>query len=67
MFEKVVTKKGADQSPIYSFLGNSGNLPAWNFSKYVVDKNGKIVAFFPSKVTPEDPQLRSAINTALSQ
>jgi glutathione peroxidase-family protein len=32
-----------------------------------VDKNGKIVAFFPSKVTPEDPQLRSAINTALSQ
>jgi glutathione peroxidase len=67
MFEKVVTKKGTDQSPIYSFLGNSGNLPAWNFSKYVVDKNGKIVAFFPSKVTPEDPQLQAAINAALAQ
>jgi glutathione peroxidase len=66
MFEKVVTKKGADQSPVYSFLGQTGNLPAWNFSKYVVDKNGKVVAFFPSKVTPEDPELRAAIAKALA-
>src|SRR5215475_8583711 len=55
MFEKVVTRKGSGQSPVYAFLGQSGNLPAWNFSKYVVDKNGKITAFFESKVTPEDP------------
>src|SRR3982751_621219 len=61
MFEKVVTKKGADQSPVYSFLGQSGHLPAWNFSKYLVDKQGHIVAFFPSDVTPEDPALRGAI------
>jgi glutathione peroxidase len=66
MFEKVVTKKGTDQSPVYSFLGASGNLPAWNFSKYVVDKNGKVVAFFPSAVTPEDPALRAAIAKALA-
>ena len=66
MFEKVVTKKGAGQSPVYSFLGSSGNLPAWNFSKYVVDKQGKVVAFFPSQVTPEDPALRSAIQKALA-
>ena len=65
MFEKVVTKAGATQSPVYSFLGASGNLPAWNFSKYVIDKQGKIVAFFPSKVTPEDPALRAAIEQAL--
>ena len=65
MFEKVVTK-GADQSPVYSFLGNTGNLPAWNFSKYVVDKNGKVVAFFESTVTPEDPALRAAIAKALA-
>ena len=25
-----------------------GHLPAWNFSKYVVDKQGRITAFFPS-------------------
>src|SRR4026208_1925089 len=66
MFEKVVRKKGADQSPVYTFLGETGNLPAWNFSKYVVDKNGKVVAFFPSAVTPEDPALRAAIAKALA-
>jgi glutathione peroxidase len=66
MFEKVVTKKGAGQSPVYAFLGESGKLPAWNFSKYVVDKNGKVVAFFESQVTPEDPALRSAIAKALA-
>jgi glutathione peroxidase len=66
MFEKVVTKKGADQSPVYTFLGETGNLPAWNFSKYVVDKNGKVVAFFPSTVAPEDPALRAAISKALA-
>jgi glutathione peroxidase len=65
MFEKVVTKKGAGQSPVYAFLGESGQLPAWNFSKYVIDKQGNIVAFFPSAVTPDDPALRAAIAKAL--
>jgi glutathione peroxidase len=66
MFEKVVTRSGGGQSPIYSFLGQSGHLPAWNFSKYVVDKQGKITAFFPSEVTPEDSRLRDAIAKALA-
>jgi glutathione peroxidase len=66
MFDKVVTKAGAEQSPIYSFLGTSGNLPAWNFSKYVIGKDGRIAAFFPSKVTPEAPELRAAIDKALA-
>ena len=66
MFEKVVTKKGAGQSPVYGFLGQSGHLPAWNFSKYVIDKQGRIVAFFPSDVTPEDADLRAAITKALA-
>jgi len=66
MFEKVVTKRGAGQSPIYAYLGQSGHLPAWNFSKYVVDKQGRITAFFPSDVTPEDPKLRDAIAKALA-
>ena len=66
MFEKVVTKKGTGQSPIYAFLGQSGTLPAWNFSKYLIDKQGRVVAFFPSEVTPEDPALRAAISKALA-
>lgn len=65
MFEKVVTRNGAGQSPVYAFLGRSGNLPAWNFSKYVIDKQGRVLAFFPSDVTPEDPRLRAAIARAL--
>jgi glutathione peroxidase len=65
MFDKVVTKAGPEQSPVYSFLGRSGDLPKWNFGKYVVDKGGKVVAFFPSNVTPESPELRQAIETAL--
>lgn len=66
MFEKVVTRNGPGQSAVYSFLGKTGNLPAWNFSKYVVDKEGRVVAFFPSDVTPEDPKLRTAIARALA-
>jgi glutathione peroxidase len=41
-------------------------LPAWNFSKYVIDKHGRVTAFFPSEVTPDDPKLRDAINKALA-
>jgi len=66
MFEKTVTKPGADQSPAYTFLGKSGNLPAWNFAKYVVDKKGQVVAFFPSKVTPDSPELLEALAKALA-
>ena len=66
MFEKVVTKAGAGQSPVYSFFGASGDLPAWNFGKYVIGKDGKVVAYFPSKVTPDAPELRAAIAKALA-
>jgi glutathione peroxidase len=66
MFAKVQTVSGPDQSPIYTFLGHSGHLPAWNFAKYVVGKDGQVVAFFPSEITPESYQLRSAITKALA-
>lgn len=66
MFEKIVTKAGFGQSPIYAFLGKSGHLPAWNFAKYVVGRDGHVVAFFPSDVTPESFALRQAIAKALA-
>jgi glutathione peroxidase len=66
MFEKVVTRRGAGQSPVYGFLGRSGQLPQWNFAKYVIDKQGRVAAFFPSDVTPESPELRNAITKALA-
>ena len=66
LFAKAATKAGPGQSPVYAFLGEGGNLPQWNFAKYVVDKNGKVVAFFPSRVTPDAPELRAAIEKALT-
>jgi len=67
VFSKVVTRPGASQSPAYAFLGRSGNLPGWNFSKYVVGRDGRVVAFFPSQVAPESPELRAAIDKALAE
>ena len=66
MFAKLSTRPGPNQSPIYTFLGASGHLPAWNFSKYVIGKDGKVVAFFPSAVTPESAELRGALAKALN-
>ena len=66
MFEKSVTKAGPTQSPIYAYLGQTGNLPAWNFSKYLIGKDGKVIAFYPSKVKPDAPELRDAIAKALA-
>lgn len=66
MFEKVeVLKKDANQSPVYQFLTASFPEPSWNFCKYLIDKNGKVLKFFPSKVTPQDPELTGAIDAAL--
>ena len=67
LFSKVQTKPGEKQSAVYAHLGKaSGNLPAWNFSKYVVDKEGNVVAFFPSKTTPDSPELKAALEKALA-
>jgi glutathione peroxidase len=67
MFSKVVTKAGGDQSPVYSFLGKIGSLPSWNFGKYLVGKDGKVVSFFSSKVPPDAKELRDAIEAALAK
>jgi glutathione peroxidase len=64
MFEKVQTS-GPQQSPIYAFLGATHGLPQWNFHKYLVGKDGKVIAAFPSAVTPETASLVKAIEAAL--
>ena len=64
LFEKVKTK-GADKSPVYAFLTEKFGEPKWNFHKYLVGKDGQVVKAFSSKVTPESPELRDAIDAAL--
>jgi glutathione peroxidase len=67
MFSKISTRPGPNQSPVYTFLGANGNLPSWNFAKYLIGKDGRVAAFFPSAVTPESPELRGAIAKALAE
>ena len=64
MFEKVVAK-GDGQSPVYQFLTTGFPAPTWNFCKYLVDPNGKVLKEFPSKVKPDDKELTDAIDAAL--
>jgi glutathione peroxidase len=62
-----VAVKGDDATPLYKFLadkeknGAVSEAPSWNFCKYLVDEKGHVVAFYPSKVKPSDPELVSAI------
>jgi glutathione peroxidase len=66
LFDKVVTKAGPGQSPVYANLQKqSGELPGWNFAKYLVGKDGRVVRFYKSGVKPEDAGLRKDIETAL--
>jgi glutathione peroxidase len=65
MFGKVQTKSGAGQSPIYAALGKDGSLPTWNFCKYLIGKDGTVLGFYPSKVAPDNKELRAAIEAAL--
>jgi len=65
MFARTETKPGPGQSPVYALLAESGHLPAWNFAKYLIDRQGNAVAFFPSQVAPESKELREAIERAL--
>ncbi len=63
--------KGANQHPLYSILtespddsGKAGNV-SWNFEKFLVGRDGRVVRRFRSKVTPEDPRLVEAIESLL--
>jgi glutathione peroxidase len=57
---------GADANPLYAeLIKATGNQPKWNFNKYLIDRNGKVVEYFPSKVTPQDPALVGKIEQAL--
>ncbi|GKT22859.1 glutathione peroxidase [Acidovorax sp. SUPP3334] len=59
--------KGADASPLYLELkAQSGESPRWNFHKYLVGRDGKVVGSFASAVEPGDPRLVRAIEQQLT-
>jgi glutathione peroxidase len=65
MFEKTKTT-GADRSPLYALLSQAHGEPKWNFHKYLIDKQGKPVQAWPSKVEPGSPEIVSAIEAQLA-
>ncbi|MBV9989291.1 MAG: glutathione peroxidase [Chitinophagaceae bacterium] len=58
-----ISVKGDDTAPIYKWLTSkeqNGVLDAtitWNFNKFLLDENGKLIAYFPSKVTPDSEEI----------
>ncbi len=60
--------KGGHAHPFYKWmresLGKAAH-PRWNFHKLMTDKQGKPLAAFPTRMTPEDPKIRSTIEAAL--
>jgi glutathione peroxidase len=62
MFDKI-SVKGSNKAPLYKWLeAKSGQSPSWNFCKYVIDKTGKVVGFFPAKVKPMDKEIVSLVD-----
>lgn len=59
---------GPDAHPFYQWAAaQTGSIPKWNFHKYVVGRDGKIVGAFPSRVDPRSAQVALAITTALKR
>jgi glutathione peroxidase len=57
---------GVNANPLHAALTRqTGKEPKWNFTKYLIGRDGKVIAHFPSKVTPDDPELVKQIEGAL--
>jgi glutathione peroxidase len=66
MFEKVHVT-GDEATSIYRELAAAtGEAPAWNFHKYLLDRSGKVVGSFGSRTKPDDPKLLAQIETLLA-
>jgi glutathione peroxidase len=66
MFEKVHVKEG-EAHPFYTRLASAseGRYPSWNFYKYLIDRDGNVVADFASKIKPDAPALVAKIEALL--
>lgn len=71
MFSKV-SVKGADKAPFFKFLTEEANPEmsgeiGWNFEKFLVSRDGKLVARFKSGDAPDSKTLLSAVEAQLAQ
>jgi glutathione peroxidase len=67
LFQKADVKKGINQHPVYQWLtdpaknGWNKQEPVWNFSKYLIDEEGRLTHYMDPSVSPLDPRLIKAI------
>jgi glutathione peroxidase len=68
MFEKVAVKEG-QAGPFYQALASQsgGQYPGWNFHKYLIGRDGTVVANFGSRTKPDDEALVAAIEAELAK
>jgi glutathione peroxidase len=64
MFAKVKVK-GPERAPLYATLGDAAGAPKWNFHKFLVGKDGRVLQAFQSGTEPDDDDLIEAIERAL--
>jgi glutathione peroxidase len=68
-----VSVLGDDKTPLYQFLTDKSKDPQfggdiqWNFTKFLFDRNGNAVARFEPKVTPDSPEVQTAVESALGK
>jgi len=67
-----VSVKGDDITPLYQFLTDKSSHPQsggeikWNFTKFLIGPDGRVIARFEPEITPDSPQVTSAIEEALA-
>jgi glutathione peroxidase len=67
MFEKT-TVKGSDANPFFVALADSaGTYPTWNFHKYLIGRDGKLITEFSPRTKPEDEKVVAALQAALAE
>ena len=61
-----ISVNGDDIHPLYKQLTDAKGKVTWNFNKFLIGKDGKLIEHFDSKVKPDDAKLTDAIDKALS-
>jgi glutathione peroxidase len=67
-----VSVKGDEITPLYQFLTDKSSNPRsggeikWNFTKFLIGPDGRVISRFEPEITPDSPQVTSAIEEALA-
>jgi glutathione peroxidase len=66
MFSKI-SVAGSDKAPLYRFLTATGGEIQWNFTKFLVDRDGKVIQRFEPAVEPMSREVTSAVEAAVKR